>query len=209
MSWYAALGVQSFDFSSVDIADPARLRPALPNFTYRWLRMEWIKEKRSWSRGQLWAAHDCVFRARAQGRVWVLFLDVDEFIHLGGNSTLADLAETLQAGGFDAATFGSSIYPSEVCVPYPPREWSARIDVVPECTSGAPPALCWGNMGRRKYMVNAQTVDRLNIHDPSGARKTNMLNATETWIMHCRASVADYTKNGEFESSSKNWLAII
>jgi hypothetical protein len=130
LRWYARLGVKTFFVYAINAEPP----PGLHTVGVRvfWLRADWLTDKRAWKRGQLWAAHDCLYRARSRGLAWTLFLDVDEYLYTP--LPLPDVVQYLTSQNVSAGTFGKKDYAAYGCSDAAPDTWQERAPaLVPYC----------------------------------------------------------------------------
>ena len=180
-----------FDLMRMDNGSEWPRRAALLNFhkvlalanSVHWVRVDWMTDKRAWERGQLWAMHDCLYRTRARGGAWALFLDVDEYIHT--EESLLGLVARLRREQKQGATWGRKEYEGAMCRNTTAYKWhAAQPQLQPKCG-----ARCSSWQGGRKYMVDAQAVSKLNIH--SAQARSEELDAHRTWVMHCRGTSTD------------------
>ena len=184
-AWHSALGVTHLFWYA---SGPPLAPPAPPvGMSYDWISIhDWVDSLDTWSRAQLWSMHDCLFRGRAQGVRHLLFLDVDELLRLPPGQTLHTLISRLEEEGTVGASFGSIRYLPPVCPTTlgrkmggegdapplsPPVQRLAWRATEPECLPwpGHAPqnvSTCRGWQGRRKYVVRAREVERLQIHSP-------------------------------------------
>ena len=191
-AWYSSLGIHHFILYSIDIALKS-LNFEDGDFDLEWVRVDWIKDMRSWQRGQLWAINDCLHRARSRGAHWGLFLDVDEFLHL--NRSLPSLLVEMRQKRLDQVTFGRRNYLADICEQRLPETWN-NIGNFPGPDCEERPGVqhnaytCPSFWGRRKFLLNLLSVEASNIHE-SRAQYILHMNASDHWLMHCRGSATD------------------
>lgn len=110
--------------------------------------------------GQNWVLNDCHQRAAAAGFGWVLSVDLDEVLALGGNRTLASLT----AEAVDAHTFGSAVEKPRPCVADPCAGRAPPPPQHPHCVRCGDCEKCLGHRGRRKHLARTGRVGAANIH---------------------------------------------
>ena len=193
-SWHHALGVSHvFVYSGGGVA-PIQL----PGMSVDWIDLPWLAAYDTWSRAQLWAMHDCMFRARALEHRWVLFLDLDELVRLPPEKTIPVLLDHLEAQGLSGASFGSVPYLHNACRDAAHGDPAQRIAYrtsTPECQpweghSDPNPLTCPGWQGRRKYAIRAEgATHKLQIHFPILAEERFVnLPADTVWLKHVRGA---------------------
>jgi hypothetical protein len=197
VAWHRKLGVQHLFFYTA--GKPSDMHPV--GVSYDWIDVGgWLRDFTTWSRAQLWSMHDCLFRARAHRVSWLLFLDVDELLRLPPGDTLPQLAARLVSDGKTGASFGSVPYLNTVCRPNAARgstlaELAAYRALQAECQPWddhppAPPAVCPGWQGRRKYMLHTLATHKLHIHhaDVTPERYIDLSTEDGYWLKHVRGA---------------------
>lgn len=193
-AWYARLGARHFTMYSMGVHDALQLGT---RSTVEVVNVDWLTGYETWQDGQLWALHDCLYRSRAAGFKWGLFVDVDELLQLPTGMDLRDLIADMERDRKAVATFGSVPYLFTRCTAASGAEtmivdrmkYRARF---PECQNAMLPRdMCDGPPGRRKLLVRLHQVERLSIHSAFVARnKFWHVNASEAWLRHIRGVVS-------------------
>ena len=171
--FHELLGIDHFDIYSANTP-----MPKLDGVTsYSWHTAAWqFVHKRTHERGQLWAMHDCLYRARERGDERALFTDLDEWI----SNTTSVLGEARRAAdaGYDAIMVsqaaGSGWEDPRNCTPTLSEWLKSQHSYKPS------------HGGGQKYLVNVQRVGRLNIHEPTGASKVLKSTEHSMFLMHDR-----------------------
>ena len=136
--------------------------------------------------------HDCLYRNRASGNRWGLFIDVDELLHLGGQghkAMFSQIARELRRNNYSAATFGSVVYHPESCQrnAFGDFKFLYRAPLVFCENSPGDPNFCSPNGGRRKSLVHFESVSSLNVHSPVAPdHEVKVFNASVHWLKHVR-----------------------
>ena len=154
--YHAALGVDHF-YLYTTLTDPPILERV---HSYTWIDASWQNfHKKTYSKGLLWSMHDCLYRTRSQSDAWAMFTDLDEWVNA---PHLAREIDSYQRIGKDA-----------IMLPQSHSSWDERDGAVCELAFEE-----WLREKRRarvnhasghKYVVDAQRVDRVNNHIPTGA----------------------------------------
>jgi len=170
--WYHMLGVKTIVLYS--IRQPEEVLENISGVT--WIIADWLLEKDSWERGQLWTMHDCFFRMRLQGVEWVFFADVDEYVYTT-KSSLMTIAESMMHQSF---RFARKDY-APACHNSPPATWASQ-------NWSLAPAV-----GYHKHVTRTGNFSLLNIHNAVALNWTD-IDPSEAWIMHC---VEEYPPTGQ------------
>jgi hypothetical protein len=197
LRWHTSIGISTFFLYAIDAEPPPGLHA--DGARVLWLRVDWMVHKRAWQRGQLWAAHDCLYRARYSGLSWTLFMDVDEFLHTP--IILPDMAQRLASANSSVATYGKKEYSDYGCAGADPGTWLDRApsNLAPFCSASDDIEFCEGWKGLRKYFIDVQQVGKLWIHsiatdavnEPAALMTT--YSANDAWLMHCKGITARET----------------
>ena len=204
--WFAAwtayhreLGVSHvFVYSAGQQPEPDLTRDV--GITFDWLKLPWLGAFDTWNQGQMWAMHDCLFRARALEHRWTLFLDMDEVVRLPPQFTLHSLAAKLESDGKVGASFGSVPYLHGYCRPGTAADATmtqklSYRTLEPECEQweGHPhvqASRCPTWQGRRKFMIRPQATHKLHIHYPvvEAELYADLDSNDGFWVKHARGA---------------------
>lgn len=137
---------------------------------------------------QPWVQHDCLYRNKALGNAWALFMDPDELLALPGVDGLAGLTRQMDEQGLDGASFGS--------VPYLPsphlltNKTRLRAPLPEGCLKWefASYWTCPDWHGRRKFIARVNVTMQLDIHDIANVDRSRfaVVNASRMWLRHYR-----------------------
>jgi len=198
VAWHRALGVEHLYFYTGG-PEPADMHPV--GMSYDWIDVGgWLNHFTTWSRAQLWSVHDCMFRARAQQVGWVIFMDVDELVHLPPGITLVSLSQEMEKEGKKGVSFGSVPYLSSMCHPKATEDMTPAQKVSwralsAECQQweghpDVPIAACPSWQGRRKYFISTHATHKLHIHYPDIVPEQFIDLSTDDgyWLKHARGA---------------------
>lgn len=214
LAWHAAFGVQAFFIYIVDVGlgpgDVPRGLRAPAGTTLHWLNVSWLASYDTWSVGQHWAIHDCLYRNRAAGTAWALFMDIDELLLFPPlRDGIAGLIRYIESRNVSAASIGSVPYLPEVCTPcnasassceaytqrtvYRAQHAEGCVDR-PGGAKWRPDAwrFCDTWHGRRKVIARLNATTRLDIHavweGDHGNDAGVVLDAERGFIKHVRGA---------------------
>ena len=211
LAWHAALGAQAFFIYVVDVGvgpgDVPRLSTP-PGTTLHWFNVSWLTAFDSHSVGHHWAMHDCLYRNRAAGAAWGLFMDIDELLIFPPlRDGLRGLVRFLGSRNSTAATFGSVPYLQEMCMLPDAGPCTSltqrtvyRAQRAEGCVNGPghadwPDAAwrwCPNWHGRRKFIAFLPKTTRVDVHgvwpDDHGSDAGVVLDAERAWIKHVRGA---------------------
>ena len=214
LTWHAAFRVQAFFIYIVDVGlgpgDVPRHLAAPAGTTLHWLNVSWLASYDTWSVGQHWAIQDCLYRNRAAGTAWALFMDIDELLLFPPlHDGIAGLVRYIESQNVSAASIGSVPYLPEVCTPcaasepscgsftqrsvYRARQAEGCVDR-PGGAKWRPDAwrFCPTWHGRRKVITRLNHSTRLEIHavweGDHGNDAGVVLDAQRGWIKHVRSA---------------------
>jgi hypothetical protein len=198
VAWHRELGVQHVYFY-VGGPEPSDMHPV--GVSYDWINVgDWINQFETWLRAQVWSVHDCLFRAREQRVAWVMFMDVDELVHMPPGMTFNTLIHQLTNNKATGASFGSVPYLSTACHPNATSDMTkthmiAWREPTAECQQWdghpvVPEALCPTWQGRRKYFISTHATHKLHIHYPDIAPEHFVELSTDDdfWLKHARGA---------------------
>lgn len=145
--------------------------------------------------GVLWNMNDCLYSSKARGAEFVLYLESDEYPSIGSFTSLAQMAE-----GYDAVTFSSVRYSVRACFGMDlngvdPLKMMPCRSRYAECDGELSKVLlrgledrCLGPRGRRKYIVRASAVTRLQVHsfDANPVRVKHTMEHEGIYVRHFR-----------------------
>eukprot|EP00747_Dinoflagellata_sp_TGD_P083361 gnl/TRDRNA2_/TRDRNA2_162079_c0_seq2.p1 gnl/TRDRNA2_/TRDRNA2_162079_c0~~gnl/TRDRNA2_/TRDRNA2_162079_c0_seq2.p1 ORF type:complete len:537 (+),score=85.45 gnl/TRDRNA2_/TRDRNA2_162079_c0_seq2:72-1682(+) len=130
----------------------------------------------------IWLVHDCLYQSKVMGAGYMMFLDPDEYLHIGQYSSLLFLGEMYRGQEVDAITFPRLTYATDVCfdrqaMHHVVQKMRCRKEALGDCSGPMSLTfllrgldhLCIGSKGRRRYLIRPRAMRRLQTHSVDAA----------------------------------------